>query len=220
MRSIERDAGSALRRAAMRSSLALASLAALLPAADLSAQAPPLPPTPAQTEGPFYPRTLPADRDADLVQVTGHAERAQGTVLYFEGRVVTRDGRPVAGGRVELWQADRFGQYHHVGDEGTPRDDNFQGYGVAMTDADGRFTFKTIRPVAYGGRPPHLHLKVSAAGRPPLTTQIYITGDRTDGDFVLAQSQAGTLARLSMALVPIGGREPGALAGHFDIVLN
>jgi protocatechuate 3,4-dioxygenase beta subunit len=154
------------------------------------------------------------------VQVTGRALRAEGTVLYFDGRVLTRAGRPVGGARVELWQADRFGRYHHAGDEGMPRDENFQGYGIATADADGRFAFKTIRPVAYGGRPPHLHLKVSAAGRPSLTTQIYITGDRTDGDFVLAQSPSGTLARLSMTLAPVDGREPGALAGHFDILLN
>jgi len=192
---------------------------ALVLACALHVQAAPLPPTPAQTEGPFYPRTLPEDRDADLVAITGHGEQAQGTVLYFGGRVLTAEGRPVAGATVELWQADRFGRYHHAGDEGAPRDDNFQGYGVVTTDADGRFAFRTIRPVAYGGRPPHLHLKVRAAGRPPLTTQIYIAGDRTDGDFVLASSPKGTVERLSMSLTPQNGREPGALAGSFDIVL-
>jgi len=210
----------ARRRVTLRFSLALTLVNALTLAAGVAAQATARAPTPSQTEGPFYPRTLPADRDADLVQVAGRAGRAQGIVLYFDGRVVARDGRPVAGSRVELWQADRFGRYHHAGDEGTPRDDNFQGYGVATTDAEGRFAFKTIRPVAYGGRPPHLHLKVSAAGSPALTTQVYIAGDRTDGDFVLAQSPSGTVARLSMALVPVDGREPGALAGRFEIVLN
>ena len=86
----------ALRRVALRIFLSLALLPASLPAADLSTQSPPLSPTPAQTEGPFY-RTLPADRDADLVQVVGRPGRAQGTVLYFEGRVLTRDGRPARG---------------------------------------------------------------------------------------------------------------------------
>ena len=208
------------RRVSLRVALALALVPALALAAEVAAQAPARAPTPAQTEGPFYPTTLPADRDADLVQVAGRAERAQGTVLYFDGRVVARDGRPVAGARVELWQADRFGRYHHAGDDGTPRDDNFQGYGVATTDAEGRFAFRTIRPVAYGGRPPHLHLKISAAGSPALTTQIYIAGDRTDGDFVLAQSPPGTVARLSMTLAPVDGREPGALTGRFEVVLN
>lgn len=192
----------------------------LMLACGLHAHAAPLEPTPTQTEGPFYPRTLPADRDADLIAITGHGEHAQGTVLYFDGRVLTTEGHPIAGATVELWQADRYGRYHHAGDEGTPRDDDFQGYGVTTTDADGRFGFRTIRPVAYGGRPPHLHLKVRAAGHPPLTTQLYIAGDRTDGDFVLAGSPKGTVERLSMALVPQNGREPGAVAGSFDIVLK
>jgi protocatechuate 3,4-dioxygenase beta subunit len=195
-------------------------LCALLFAGVLEAQAAPLPPTPSQTEGPFYPRTLPAERDADLVTIAGHNASAQGTLFYFDGRVLTVEGTPVAGAKVELWQADRFGRYHHAGDDGQPRDDDFQGYGVATTDAAGHFAFRTIRPVPYGGRPPHLHLKVNAAGHPELTTQLYMAGDRTDGDFVLAQSPKGTLSRLSVTLVPLDGREPGALQGTFDIVLR
>ena len=192
----------------------------VLVAAAIQAQAASLPPTPAQTEGPFYPRALPADRDADLVIVAGHGRQAQGTVLYFDGRVVTVDGRPVAGAKVELWQADHFGRYHHAGDDGQPRDEDFQGYGVATSDAAGRFAFRTIRPVPYGGRPPHLHVKVTAPGHADLTTQLYMAGDRTEGDFVLAQSPQGTLERLSMTLSPIQGREPGAVKGSFEIVLR
>ena len=75
--------------------------------------------------------------------------------------------------------------YHHAGANGAPRDDDFQGYGAATTDAAGRYAFKTIRPVAYPGRPPHLHVSC-AAGRPPaLTTQIYVKGDAAVGDVVL-----------------------------------
>jgi protocatechuate 3,4-dioxygenase beta subunit len=133
---------------------------------------------------------------------------------------LTSDARPVAGAKVELWQADRFGRYHYAGDEGLPRDEDFQGYGVATTDADGHFAFRTIRPVPYGGRPPHLHLRIAAAGYPGLTTQIYIAGDRTDGDFVLAQSAPGTLERLVMTLSAADGREPGAVKGSFDVVLR
>jgi protocatechuate 3,4-dioxygenase beta subunit len=179
-----------------------------------------LPPTPAQTEGPFYPRTFPVDRDADLVTVAGHDRGAQGTPFYFDGRVLTPQGRPVAGARVELWQADRFGRYHEAGDEGQPRDDDFQGYGVATTDAAGHFAFRTIRPVPYGGRPAHLHLKVTAAGHPDLTTQLYMMGDHTEGDFVLASSPPGTLERLSVTLSSMEDREPGAVKGSFDIVLR
>ena len=141
-------------------------------------------PTPSQPEGPFYPKTFPADRDSDLTQVLGRAARAQGTPLYLSGRVLARDGRPLGNATVELWQCDVHGRYHHAGDDGVPRDDNFQGYGVATTDAEGRYAFKTIRPVPYGGRPPHLHLRVRAGGGSVLTTQIYIAGDALAGDSV------------------------------------
>ena len=176
-------------------------------------------PTPAQTEGPFYPRTIPADRDADLTVVAGHGTPAQGTRLYFGGRVVTRDGSAQSAATVELWQCDVFGRYHHAGDDGSPRDDGFQGYGVAITDAEGRYAFKTIRPVAYSGRVPHLHLRVKTAGGATLTTQVYIAGDRTDGDPVLAWSSKGTREQLTMVLAAAPGADAGTLAGDFDIVL-
>lgn len=176
-------------------------------------------PTPAQTEGPFYPTTLPEDRDADLTQVMGRDTPAQGTRLYFSGRVLAATGRPQIGATVELWQCDVFGRYHHTSDRGSPRDDGFQGYGVAVTDADGRFAFKTIRPVAYSGRVPHLHLKIRAATGASLTTQVYIEGDRTESDPVLAGSPKGTREQLTMALAPAQGRESGAVAGSFDVVL-
>jgi len=180
---------------------------------------PALAPTPAQAEGPFYPRTIPADHDADLTQIAGRDGRAQGTTLYLSGRVLARDGRPRADAIVELWQCDALGHYHHVGDDNGPRDDNFQGYGTTTTDAAGRYAFKTIRPVAYPGRPPHLHLKLRPAGAPALTTQVYIKGDSTAGDIVIGSAPSGTLDRLSVALAPVAGREPGALAGRFDFVL-
>jgi len=120
---------------------------------------------------------------------------------------------------IELWQCDALGRYHHVGDDSGPRDDNFQGYGATTTDSAGRYTFKTIRPVAYPGRPPHLHIKVRPPGAAVLTTQVYIKGDSAAGDAVIAASPTGTLERLSMPLAPAAGREPDALAGTFDFVL-
>src|SRR5262245_44377697 len=178
-----------------------------------------LTPTPPQTEGPFYPRSIPADHDADLTQVAGQPAPAQGTRLYLSGRVLARNGTPLAGTTIELWQCDAFGRYHHVGDSGGPRDDGFQGYGVVVTDGEGRYAFKTIRPVAYSGRMPHLHVKVRTANGAALTTQIYIKGDASAGDPVVASSPGGTFERLSIVLAPASGHEPGALAGIFDIVL-
>ena len=205
------------RRAALRVLALAAAAPAMMP---FAAAAQPLQaPTPAQTEGPFYPRTIPADHDADLTRVAGRDGRAQGITLYFSGRVLALDGKPRADAQLELWQCDALGRYHHVGDDSRPRDANFQGYGTTASDADGRYAFTTIRPVAYPGRPPHLHLKVRAPGAPALTTQVYIKGDSTAGDMVIGSSPSGTFERLSMALTPVAGREPGALAGTFDFVI-
>ena len=126
------------RRRALQAFATLWAIPALLPERLALAQASALAPTPSQPEGPFYPKTMPADRDADLTQVMGRPTKAQGTVLYFTGRVLARDGRALPGTVVELWQCDAFGRYHHAGDDGMPRDDNFQGYGVATADAEGR----------------------------------------------------------------------------------
>ncbi|MBK7794638.1 MAG: intradiol ring-cleavage dioxygenase [Betaproteobacteria bacterium] len=177
-------------------------------------------PTPAQTEGPFYPRVLPADRDADLTQVVGRRGSARGTRLYLAGRVLGVDGAPAQRVAVELWQCDVHGRYHHAGDEGLPRDDDFQGFGISVTDADGRFAFKTIRPVPYGGRPPHLHFRITRGGKTALTTQLYVAGEASDRDAVIAASPSGTLARLSIRLAPAPEREPGALEAHYDFVLR
>jgi protocatechuate 3,4-dioxygenase beta subunit len=210
-------------RAPRRRFLRAATLAAipfLVAAAPRALAEKTLPLTPAQTEGPFYPRTIPADHDADLTEIAGHGAPATGTRLYFTGRVLAPDGKPHAGATVELWQCDAHGRYHHVGDDASPRDDGFQGYGVAIADAEGRYAFKTIRPVAYTGRVPHMHVKVRTAAGATLTTQVYVKGDRTAGDPVLAWSPKGTLELLTMALAPALGREPGALAGNFDIVVR
>ena len=126
---------------------------ALLPVGRAGSQptSPSRSPTPSQPEGPFYPKTFPADRDSDLTHLPSAARaRPRGTPLYLSGRVITRDGKPLGNATIELWQCDVHGRYHHAGDDGVPRDDNFQGYGVATADTEGRYAFKTIRPVPYG----------------------------------------------------------------------
>jgi protocatechuate 3,4-dioxygenase beta subunit len=197
---------------------ALAAAALLVSSIPVGQAATQLAATPSQTEGPFYPRTTPPERDSDLTQVAGQPP-AQGTRLYLAGRVLTVDGSPLQGATVELWQCDAFGRYHHVGDNGGPRDDGFQGFGATTTDAEGRYAFKTIRPVAYGGRIPHMHFKIRSSGGATLTTQLYVKGDAASGDPVLATSAAGTLAKLTVSLSPVAGRESGALTGTFDFVL-
>src|SRR5262245_15506951 len=143
----------------------------------------PLAPTPEQTAGPFYASVLPEDRDADLVVVRGRTARAEGTVLYLSGRVLDTSGREVADALVEIWQADNFGRYLLPKDGGPGRrDPNFQGYGQGRTDATGAYAFRTIRPVPYSGRPPHIHFQVTHPKLRTLVTQMYVVGDSSRED--------------------------------------
>jgi protocatechuate 3,4-dioxygenase beta subunit len=114
---------------------------ALAPLLSTPALADDLPSTPRMTEGPFYPRTFPKDMDGDLTRVEGRAKAADGTPLDLTGRVLDRTGKPRAGAKVEVWQCDALGQYHHVGAAQSDGDPNFQGYGVVETDAEGRYRF-------------------------------------------------------------------------------
>lgn len=179
--------------------------------------------TPGQTEGPFYPVTLPTDRDADLVRVQGQAAQAVGHVTHVSGRVVDKRGEVVRGALVEIWQCDANGVYNHPGDSGQRgRDTAFQGYGRTNVDGSGRYAFRTIRPVAYPGRTPHVHFKVHAPGAGVLTTQMYVESEGQNArDGVLrgirdAKARQSVIVRLD----PAGDIEAGSLKGIFDIVLN
>jgi protocatechuate 3,4-dioxygenase beta subunit len=115
---------------------------------------------------------FPEDVDNDLVVVRGAQTRAVGVVTHVMGRVVDTDGRPLSGATVEIWQCDAHGRYLHPADTGDqPRDSAFQGYGRVSSGPDGAYHFRTIRPVAYPGRTPHIHFAVSAPGRRRLITQ-------------------------------------------------
>ena len=179
--------------------------------------------TPGQTEGPFYPVSLPADRDADLVRVQGQAAQAVGKVTHISGRVVDKRGEVVRGALVEIWQCDANGIYNHPGDSGQKRRDAaFQGYGRVQVDAGGRYAFRTIRPVAYPGRTPHIHFKVHASGTGRLTTQMYIAGEPQNARDGLLRSIRDANARESVIvrLHPADDLEAGGLKGTFDIVLD
>jgi protocatechuate 3,4-dioxygenase beta subunit len=132
-------------------------------------------PTPSQTEGPFYPVELPKDADADLLR-NGTLTYAKGQPAWVEGVVQDLQGKPLAGALVEIWQCDEAGHYHHPGDGGRA-DPSFQGFGRVAVDREGRYRFRTIRPVAYAGRTPHIHVKVKLDRRELLTTQLYVKGD-------------------------------------------
>lgn len=177
-------------------------------------------PTPRQTAGPFYPAELPLDQDNDLTRVRGRTETARGRIADVGGRLLDVNGRPLRGVRIEIWQCDANGRYHHPRDSGGPIDPDFQGFGHTVTDADGRYRFRTIRPVPYPGRTPHIHFAVLPAGVPRFTTQLYVQGEpRNTHDFLFNHIPVERRGLVLAEFVPAraGGAE---LHAHFDIVLG
>lgn len=177
--------------------------------------------TPGMTEGPFYPDRLPLDTDNDLIIVGDELTPALGTVYHLSGRVFSTSGEPVRSALVEIWQVDNNGMYIHTGSAGQQRDANFQGYGRFLTGGDGRYYFRTIRPVPYPGRTPHIHVAVSIKGKRQLTTQLMFDGDPNNG-------RDGLLNRLSDAErkfvltkpVPVASSKIGEIQSDWDIVIG
>jgi protocatechuate 3,4-dioxygenase beta subunit len=179
-------------------------------------------PTPANPEGPFYPKHQQVDKDTDLTLIDGHTERAEGRVIRVTGQVLDEMGNPVEGALVDIWQANSHGRYHHEDDTSTaPEDPNFQGWGMVKTDAEGRYSFTTIKPGAYKvdgnwRRPPHIHYKVSRRGYHELTTQMYFAGESLNETDRLLLSVAGK----DRELLVVDFKEiDGTLQGEFPIVL-
>ena len=210
-----------LGRRAIVGGLATTAAALALPRPPALSAASGLVPTPPQTTGPFYPVDWRGDTDNDLVRVQGEPARALGQITHIVGRVLDTSGAPIPGAAIEIWQCDNKGRYHHPGDRrtGSP-DPGFQGRGRTVTAADGRYTFRTIRPVPYPGRTPHIHFAIiTPASR--LITQMYVAGEpQNEKDFLLNRIR-NPLERESVLvrLEPADRLEPGALAGTFDIVM-
>jgi protocatechuate 3,4-dioxygenase beta subunit len=185
-------------------------------------------PTPAQTEGPFYPRESRRTRTPTCCASPGAtARRRRARPALVSGRVLDTSGRPIPGARVEIWQCDAHGRYHHVRRERGPRppDPNFQGFGRIVADADGRYEFRTIRPVPYPGRTPHIHYGVAAPDRRRrLITQLYVAGEPENDDDQILQGVRDAEARASIVRpflpAPEAGLGPGGVAATFDVVLD
>ena len=181
---------------------------------DVLAQAT-LRPTPAQTEGPFYPVSLPDDSDFDLL-AQGKLRYTRGNATWLNGTVTDTTGRPVRGAVVEIWQCDQQGRYHHPGDGGNA-DPAFQGFGRVAAGNDGSYRFRTIRPVAYSGRTPHIHVKVKLAERELLTTQLYVEGDPgNERDGLWRRLSAADRALITVPFQPTAD----GMQARFAIVVN
>jgi protocatechuate 3,4-dioxygenase beta subunit len=188
-----------------------------------------LPHTLSETTGPVFGHVAVAADDSDLTRQ--HQGEPLGERIIVSGRVLDEDGRPVPHTLIEIWQANAGGRYVHVRDQHpAPLDPNFTGAGRALTDAQGRYRFVTIKPGAYpwrnhhnAWRPAHIHFSLfgpSFLSR--VITQMYFPGDplfKYDPIF-----QSITDAHVRERLVSrfdLATTEPEwALGYQFDIVLR
>ncbi len=178
-------------------------------------------------DGPFYPDRMPLDTDNDLLIVNDGITPAVGEITHLTGRLLDDGGAPLRNAVIEIWQADVNGSYIHTGGRNDGRiDGNFQGYGRFLTDSDGRYYFRTIKPVSYtlGGqfRAPHIHVAVSKAGRRIMATQAMIKGHPDNvGDLVTERIRdPAALETLMVSYEPLPGSELGELTARFDIVIG
>lgn len=177
-----------------------------------------------QILGPFYPLSQPAE-GGDLTRVANGTGVAEGQILYLEGRVMDPSGAPIAGTKVEIWQANSRGRYSHPLDTNSaPLDPNFDGFAILHTDDDGAYALKTIKPDAYPAgpgriRPAHIHFEVYGRFQ-RFVTQMYFEGDPHHDKDPWLQSSANPDTIVMPLLDPIEGMEPDAKRVVFDIVIQ
>jgi len=179
--------------------------------------------TPRQTEGPFYPDRLPLDTDNDLLIVNDALNPAVGEITHLGGKILDAHGDPIRNAVVEIWQVDSQGAYLHSGTSNRERRDrNFQGFGRFLTGASGEYYFRTIKPVAYPGRTPHIHFAVKLPKQEAFTTQCYIKGEpRNQRDGIFMSVRDPKLRDLLAAdFAPLKNSRVGELTAKFDIVLG
>jgi protocatechuate 3,4-dioxygenase beta subunit len=179
--------------------------------------------TPPQTEGPFYPDKLPLDTDNDLIIINNSITPAVGQITHLSGRILDAKGNPVRNAVVEIWQVDSKGVYIHSRSANRKqRDENFQGFGRFLTGSTGEYYFRTVKPVRYPGRTPHIHFKVRKGTKELLTTQCYIKGEAQNQRDMIFRSIRDAKSREAILVdfAPVKGSRIGELAARFDIVLG
>ena len=179
--------------------------------------------TPKQTEGPFYPDHLPLDTDNDLLVLNDSLTPAVGEVTWLSGRILDARGEPMRNAVVEIWQCDNNGAYLHskTGNK-EKKDANFQGFGRFVTGSTGEYLFRTIKPVPYPGRAPHVHFKIKKSNKDLLVTQCYIKGhlgNEMDGVWKNIKD-AKQRDSVTIDFSPLKGSRIGELTAKFDLVLD
>ena len=179
--------------------------------------------TPQQTEGPFYPDRLPLDTDNDLLVINDTLTPAVGEITHLSGRILDESGNPIRNAVIEIWQCDSSGAYlHSKTGNANKRDPHFQGFGRFLTGSTGEYGFRTIKPVSYPGRTPHIHVAVTAPGQEKFVTQCYIQGhpeNQRDGIFQSIRDEK-LRELLLVHFRPIQESNVGELAARFDVVLG
>ena len=183
------------------------------------------PTTPSTILGPYYPVIRPLELDTDLTRLRGHRSRAKGQVIHVAGRVLSQRGEPLKSARVELWQANAAGRYSHPSDPNpAPVDRDFQGYGVQITDQEGRFRFTTIKPGPYpfegGIRAPHLHFQVTGQEERRVTQMFFAGEDLNDQDQVLKATPRRRESLIADVLPAPADEDPATRVLQWDIVLR
>ena len=179
--------------------------------------------TPKQTEGPFYPDKLPLDTDNDLIVINDTLTPAVGEITHLSGRILDARGNPIRNAVVEIWQCDNGGAYlHSKTGNSDKRDRNFQGFGRFLTGRTGEYGFRTIKPVPYPGRTPHIHVAVKIPGQEKFVTQCYVKDHPDNAKDGVLRGIRDEKARESVMVdfVPIQGSRVGELAARFDVVLG
>ena len=178
-------------------------------------------------DGPFYPDRLPLDTDNDLLIINDGITPAVGEVTHLTGRLLAENGDPVRNAFIEIWQADSHGSYIHTeGRNDGKIDPDFQGYGRFLTDSQGRYYFRTIKPVPYTllgqFRAPHIHVAVSKAGRRIMATQALVKGHEANARDLITRriDDPSVIDTLMVEYRPMPGSALGELTATFDIRLG
>ncbi|HET6609227.1 MAG TPA: catechol 1,2-dioxygenase [Rhodopila sp.] len=190
--------------------------------------------TPRTIEGPLYVAGAPLSKGE--ARLDDGSE--QGEVLFMDGQIRTRDGKPIAGAVVDVWHANTLGGYSFF----DPSQPKYNLRRRIETDAEGRYRFRTLLPSGYacppggptqdlldqlgrhGHRPAHIHFFVSAPGHRKLTTQINIDGDEYLYDDFAFATRDGLIPEVRRVADAAAVREKGLNAPYaeitFDFVLH
>jgi protocatechuate 3,4-dioxygenase beta subunit len=169
--------------------------------------------------------------DGDLSRAVAGGPRAMGQLIAVEGRVVDEHGAPMSGAVIEIWQANSAGKYiHELDRHEAPIDPNFTGQGRLLTDAEGRFQFRTIKPGAYPvmesdwwWRPPHIHFSIfGPSWMNRFVTQVFFPGEPLNATDLLLNGVEDVEARERL-IFQAGATSVGAvnmLKYQLDFVLR